>query len=110
MAATFNVGDAVTWTSQANGSTRIKTGVVEAVVPPKAYPDRECFPQLYRGRGPGLWRDHVSYVVVVPGMTSKSGGTSYWPRAAALRLEFDMPMVRAERLESVQRKIDEIDG
>lgn len=82
----FNTGDIVTWSSQANGSTKTKSGVIEQVVPAKAYPDREKFPQLYRGGGTGLWRDHVSYVVRVPGKTSKSTGKIYWPRAAALKI------------------------
>ncbi|WP_321820880.1 MULTISPECIES: hypothetical protein [unclassified Burkholderia] len=82
---TFNVGDIVTWSSQANGSTKTKTGVVEAIVLPKTYPDRACFPQLHRGSGTGLYRAHVSYVVRVPGKTSKSVGKLYWPRAVALR-------------------------
>ena len=46
-------------------------------------PDRK-FEQLYRGTGVGIGRDHVSYVVRVPGKTAKSAGTLYWPRAASL--------------------------
>lgn len=80
----LKVGDAVTWSSQAGGSTKIKVGVIEQVVAPKTYPDRERFPQLYRGSGVGLCREHVSYVVRVPGKTPKSAGTLYWPRAASL--------------------------
>jgi hypothetical protein len=81
----FNVGDSVTWSSQAGGHTKVKTGVIEEVVSPKNYPNRERFPQLFNGSGTGLYRDHVSYVVRVPGKTPKSGGTVYWPRAAALK-------------------------
>lgn len=81
----FSLGQTVCWTSQAGGSARFKTGVVEEVVMAKAYPNRERFPQLYRGSGVGLARDKVSYVVRVPGRTPKSAGTVYWPRVGALR-------------------------
>lgn len=81
----FVVGDSVTWTSQSSGYTRTKTGLIEEVVPPKGMPNRGQFPHLYRGAGVGAPRDHVSYVVRVPGKTSKSAGTVYWPRSAGLK-------------------------
>lgn len=84
--ANIQVGSTVTWTSQAGGATKTKTGTVEEIVQPKSLPDRERYLQLYRGAGIGLARDHTSYVVRVPGKTSKSAGTLYWPRAAALSL------------------------
>lgn len=80
----FTIGDAVTWSSQAAGISKIKHGTVVQVVPPKTYPEREQFVQLYRGSGVGLSRDHESYVVRVPGKTEKSSGKLYWPRANAL--------------------------
>lgn len=83
MESTFQVGDEVTWTSQSSGYTRTKTGTIEEVVPVGKQPDRK-FEQLYRGTGVGIGRDHVSYVVQVPGKTAKSAGTLYWPRAASL--------------------------
>lgn len=83
--STFSVGDGVTWTSQSAGHTRTKTGIVEQVVPIKAMPDRQRFERLYKGPGVGLPRDHVSYVVRVPGKTAKSAGTLYWPRVAGLQ-------------------------
>lgn len=85
VAEKFNVGDTVTWSSQAGGHTKVKTGVIEEVVSPKNYPNRERFPQLFNGSGTGLYRDDVSYVVRVPGKTPKSAGTLYWPRAGALK-------------------------
>jgi hypothetical protein len=78
------LGDTVTWTSQSAGYARTKTGIVEEIVPPKAWPNRDRFPQLYRGAGVGLSRDHVSYVVRVPGKTTKAAGTLYWPRVSGL--------------------------
>ncbi|MBR8194134.1 hypothetical protein KDW82_34550 [Burkholderia vietnamiensis] len=86
METQFKVGDTVTWSSQASGFAKTKTGVIEQVVQAKAYPDRERFPQLYRGSGTGLYRDHESYVVRVPGKTPKSAGKLYWPRAGALKV------------------------
>ena len=80
----FNLGDAVTWTSQSAGVVKNKTGIVEQVVAPKTYPDRERFVQLYRGPGVGLSREHESYVVRVPGKTAKAAGKLYWPRANTL--------------------------
>lgn len=84
MTAIIGLGDTVTWTSQAAGVSKSKTGIVEEVVPVKGMPSRERFPQLYRGPGVGSPRDHVSYVVRVPGRTAKASGTLYWPRASAL--------------------------
>ena len=83
--ADFRVGDSVTWTSQSSGYTRTKTGVIEEVVPSQWMPNRDQFPQLYRGPGVGAPRDHVSYVVRVAGKTAKSAGTVYWPRSAGLK-------------------------
>lgn len=73
----FNVGDRVTWTSQAGGSVCTKVGTVAAAVPPGALPNRTSFPRLYRHSGVGGPRPEVSYVVAV-------GNTIYWPRAAGL--------------------------
>lgn len=84
MTTTFRLGDTVTWTSQSAGVAKTKTGTVEEVVPAKGTPSRERFPQLYRSAGVGLPRDHVSYVVRVPGKTAKAAGTTYWPRVSAL--------------------------
>lgn len=80
----FSQGDMVTWTSQAAGIAKAKTGVVEQVIAPKGMPDRERFIQLYKGPGMGLPRDHESYAVRVPGKTAKSAGKLYWPRVNAL--------------------------
>ena len=74
----FRIGDGVQWTSQANGSTRTKQGVVAEVVPAAHKPDRVRFSRLYKHSGCGCARDHESYVVMV-------GNKPYWPRANVLR-------------------------
>lgn len=74
----FTLGERVTWSSQAGGHLKTKTGTVAQVVAPKALPDRERFLHLYKGAGIGIHRNHESYVVLV-------GNRPYWPRVAALR-------------------------
>ena len=74
----FKVGDSVEWSSQAQGSTKTKRGVVSEVVKAGDRPSRMLFPTLYKNAGCGYGRDHESYVVLV-------GKKPYWPRAAALR-------------------------
>ncbi|VWC79599.1 hypothetical protein BLA39750_01096 [Burkholderia lata] len=85
MVGEFKVGDKVTWVSQAGGHTKVKTGVVEEVVTPGGRPSREAFESLYTSNGIGAPRKHLSYVVRVPGATSKAAGAVYWPRAASLQ-------------------------
>jgi hypothetical protein len=75
----FSLNDAVVWSSQANGHSREKVGVVVQVVQPMDRPDRKRFAALYRGSSECQGRDHLSYVVLV------DGRRAYWPRAAALR-------------------------
>lgn len=84
MTLAIELGGNVSWVSQAGGNTRVKSGVVEEVVPIGGLPDRERFPQLYKSSGVGMPRDQVSYVVRVPGKTPKSAGTAYWPRVSSL--------------------------
>jgi len=84
MTPSFQIGDAVTWTSQAAGYSSTKFGTVEEVVPAMGMPSRDRFPQLYRNAGVGQPRDHVSFVVRVPGKTAKAVGTLYWPRVSGL--------------------------
>lgn len=79
MSKRFELGATVTWTSQAGGHTVEKTGIVEQVVPPGSYPDRERFLSLYKSSGVGIHRDHESYVVRV------KGRGVYWPRVSQLK-------------------------
>lgn len=74
----FKVGETVQWTSQAQGYSKSKEGVVVAIVPAGERPDREAFLDLYKGAGCGFGRDHESYVVRVK-------NKHYWPRVSALQ-------------------------
>jgi hypothetical protein len=75
----MQLDDRVEWTSQSAGYVRTKVGVVVGLVPVGHLPDRERFPSLYRSVGVGMPRDHISYVVKVPGRGV------YWPVAKKLR-------------------------
>lgn len=75
----FKVGDVVTWTSQAGGSTSTKAGRVAEVVAPNKRPSPELFPALHGYSGCGRGRTHESYVVLV-------GTKPYWPHAKLLSL------------------------
>jgi hypothetical protein len=67
-------GDIVTWTSQAAGASKAKTGEIVEVVAAGARPP---------GKGWGWARDHESYLVRVPvGKRTRL----YWPRASRLEL------------------------
>jgi hypothetical protein len=74
----MKVGDKVVWTSQAAGYTRTKRGVIIAVVPAKNDP-RRFMPAGCKLDGPGLSRDHESYLV----RSDRRG--LYWPRVSALK-------------------------
>lgn len=68
----LKVGDKVSWTSQSHGHTKTKEGVVAQVVRAGDRPNREAFPSLYKGAGPGYSRKTDSVVVMV-------GARPYWP-------------------------------
>jgi hypothetical protein len=72
----FKIGDRVTWKSQASSYVKVKTGVIEAIVPAGHLPSAE-FQRLFR-HGIGGPRDHESYVVRV------RQATYYWPRVKGL--------------------------
>ncbi|NDY89746.1 hypothetical protein [Ideonella livida] len=76
----FKVGDSVSWSSQAQGSTKQKFGEVVAVVPV-----RGAIPDGFQITGAGSPRDHESYIVAVKsGKTDKAKLKLYWPRVNAL--------------------------
>ncbi len=87
----YVIGDAVEWSSQAQGITKRKSGVVVSVVPPEQRPDRMQFDDLYRGPGCGYGRPHESYVVRV-------GNKHYWPRVSALRASKACPACKGTGL------------
>lgn len=88
MTIQFNVGDAVQWTSQSQGSSKTKRGTVHAIVPvgrtatvfiPKGTPKASI-------KFDGLYSDRERYVIAVP-----RGGKSvkvdyYCPRPSLLQL------------------------
>lgn len=74
----FEVGDEVTWISQAGSYTKSKLGVVAEVVEKGRTPDRIRFPAFYKTGGIGSSRKHKSYVVLV-------NNKPYWPLVAKLK-------------------------
>lgn len=80
----FEVGDKVTWSSQASGSVYTRYGKIVAVVPPGIFPglvfnrlpDREQYCKLDMKEG--RLRDQRSYIVVVEQPGNKKA-KPYWP-------------------------------
>lgn len=77
----FAVGQQVTWSSQAQGMTKTKTGTIVEVVAPNERPDTTGRPGL---NGCGFGRSHESYIVEVP-QGPKAKPRHYWPVASILR-------------------------
>ena len=78
----LTVGSRVRWVSQSAGKETIKVGVVVAVVPVNARPEK-FIPKGFRQNsttGYGKTRDHQSYLVKVNG----KGNMVYWPRVYTL--------------------------
>ena len=73
----FNLYDVVTWVSQAQGMARRKVGTIVRVIPPKGDPGTA---------GCGYPRTHESYVVSVPGKTTRAKPKMYWPVVSRLSL------------------------
>jgi len=84
----FKLGDEVSWSSSANGSTKKKIGNIVDVIPAGASVYRSKFiNSLDVGNIP---RKHESYVVCVgaaPGSRAKP--KYYWPRVSAISLHKD---------------------
>ena len=74
----FREGDYVTWTSQAAGRSKDKTGKIVEIVPP----GQRAVSKL---KDPGSPRKHVSYVVEVAGKTRAHTTKLYWPVVSKLR-------------------------
>jgi hypothetical protein len=92
MSEEFKIGDVVEWTSSSAGSTKTKCGEIVLVVAPTRAGRHEARRYIadrsdtHRSAFGGGWeRDHVSYLVCVPGATPKAKPILYWPRAAALK-------------------------
>jgi hypothetical protein len=71
----LELNDIVSWTSQAQGSTKHKVGVIVEIVPPS------CLPSMASTCDP---RGHESYVVLVKPLRGNAKPKKYWPRVAAL--------------------------
>ena len=79
----LTVGTRVKWLSQSSGRETKKVGVIVAVVPANARPEK-FIPRGYRQNstnGYGKTRDHTSYLVQVLG----KGNMLYWPRVYTLQ-------------------------
>jgi hypothetical protein len=91
----FQIGDVVTWKSQARGSITKKTGKIFRVVKPGERMDKAkaqsalsaqyCDLATWAADFGGMTRREQSYLVVVPG-TYKRLPRVYWPRSSALLL------------------------
>ena len=76
----FELGDWVTWKSQAQGYEKSKTGLIVQVIAPHERP----LPKQIIGAGWG--RNHESYLVRVdPKPGSKAKPKFYWPRVSLLQ-------------------------
>jgi len=80
---TFVVGQHVTWTSQAQGSTVTKLGEIHSIVPAGNTVHPVKYPSLAKGAGSP--RDHESYVVRTYDNPAKQTGLKYyWPLVSKL--------------------------
>ena len=85
MTIKLNVGDAVTWMSQANGSATKKNGTVARVMAAGESVVGVTIPREWVFRwGGGFPRNHESYLVLVK--IGKRKLALYWPRVSALSL------------------------
>lgn len=87
------VGDQVTWSSQAGGNTKTKTGRVVALIPPgresgksaRAFIDAKVSKRTHRSAFGGGWdRDHESYIVEVVVGGPRAKPVLYWPIVSKL--------------------------
>ncbi len=94
----FEIGQQVSWVSQAGGRSREKSGKVVAIVLPNVRPHNFLFDAgnpdgrlladthiLHPIDSSSLPRNEESYLVSVPGQTSKASPVLYWPRVSGLR-------------------------
>jgi hypothetical protein len=85
----MEVGTKVKWTSQSQSYELKKIGTIIAVIPAGAFLPAcltsEQYASFAKGAGPGLPRNHVSYVVSVPPVKGKAKAKLYWPIASKLK-------------------------
>lgn len=84
----FNIGDKVTWVSQAGGFYKQKTGIVSHIIPAnRSFRDiikKEVERNFISNYGGGFKRDHESYVVLIPATGKRGKPHLYWPKASVL--------------------------
>lgn len=91
--ADLRVGDVVCWASTSNGVTTEKSGRIELVVPANKHPSMITSQAVLKATYTlktdlsGMARDHVSYLVSVPGASSKAKRHLYWPRVSQLSIK-----------------------
>lgn len=91
--ADLRVGDVVCWASTSNGVTTEKSGRIELVVPANKHPSmitsQATLKTVYTLKTDlsGMARDHVSYLVSVPGASNKAKRHLYWPRVSQLSIK-----------------------
>jgi hypothetical protein len=89
----YQVGDEVSWTSSAAGTTKAKRGKVVAVVPSNTHCSLrdllgETWTRRFRLMMDTIYpygRSHESYIVEVSGSTPNQLPVIYWPRVSQLR-------------------------
>lgn len=79
----FKLGNKVTWTSSASGTTKTKIGTIACVVSAGFVPSDYSYNALCKRSGGH--RDHESYIVI------DDAGKEYWPVASKLQLEGNAP-------------------
>ena len=89
----MKIGDIVAWRSTSNGVEKEKRGKIVNIVPPHKGPlkyiveaKEETGAAFSSSAGPGMSRDHESYIVHVPTKTGKGKGTLYWPFVKKLQI------------------------
>ena len=92
----MKIGDIVAWKSTSSGVEKEKRGKIVNIVPPHKGPlkyiveaKEETGAAFSSSAGPGMSRDHESYVVHVPSKTGKGKGTLYWPKVRNLLIVND---------------------
>lgn len=79
----LKIGSDVHWESQAGGFSKVKSGVVEEVIPPNTYLTHEQKKKC--NASSGAIRKTVSYIIRVPSETGKGNGKAYWPNQNLLK-------------------------
>ena len=92
----MKIGDIVAWKSTSNGVEKEKRGKIVNIVPPHKGPlkyiveaKEETGAAFSSSSGPGMSRDHESYIVHVSTKTGKGKGTLYWPKVRNLLIVND---------------------